>query len=135
MSVIENLFHANKSSETIEFICNDILELDSKIRSAVIINYKGKLLVENKRKGIVTMEQKEQDIFLMEIALCVRMRREHDKYLGPVNFTVSYESKVISITIPTNTEILCVFAEKEVDVLRIAFLILDLLETKYYQKE
>lgn len=116
-------------------ICNDILKLDPKIRSAAIINYKGKLLAENKRKWIMTVEQKDQDIFLTETALGVRMRREHDKYLGPVNFTVSYESKVISITIPTNMEILCISAEKEVDVLRMAFLILDLLETKYCQKE
>lgn len=90
----------------------DIPKLDPKIISAALISYKGKLLAENKRKRIITVEQKDQNIFLTEAVLGVRMRREHDKYLGPVNFTVSYESKIISITTPTNTEILCVSAEK-----------------------
>ena len=55
MSVIENLFHTNESPEMLESICNNKLKFDPKIRSAAIINDKGRLLTENKRKQMETL--------------------------------------------------------------------------------
>jgi hypothetical protein len=118
-------------SDTLESICDEILHLDPKIRFVGIINDKGRLLAENKKEGTeVLVDPKEQEILLMEIALGVRMRREHDKHLGTVKFTISHGEMHVSMNFPLGEKILCITAEKEVDVLRMAFLILQVLETK-----
>ncbi len=118
-------------SDTLESICDKILNVDSKIRFVGIINDKGKLLAENKKEGTKVFEDpKNQEMFLMEIALGVRMRREHDRHLGPIKFTISYGDRVISMIFPLNEKIMCIFAEKEIDMLRAAFLILQLWDTK-----
>jgi len=115
----------------LESLCEEILNLDPKIKSVEIIDDKGKLLTENKRKGLETyMNQKDLEILLMETALGVRMRREHDAQLGPVNFTVSYGEKLVSVIFPFNREMLYLSAEHEIDFSTISFLILRLLEQK-----
>ena len=63
------------------------------------------------------------------------MRREHDPQLGPVNFTISYGRKMISMNFPLGDEILCVSAGKKIDLVTIPFLILRLLATKLRKKE
>jgi hypothetical protein len=136
MQSVQNISQKNCSLEELESFCDEILNLDPKIRFAGIINDKGNLLVENKKKGlIVFINPKDLEILLMETALGVRMRREHDAQLGPVNFTISYGRNVISIIFPFETEILCVTAEKDLDFFKIPFLIFQLLETKIIKKE
>lgn len=121
--------------EILESFCDEILNLDPKIRFAGIINDKGKLLAENKRKELkVFIDPKDLEILLMETALGVRMRREHDAQLGPVNFIISYGRNMISIIFPLKTEMLCVSAEKDLDFFKIPFLILHLLEMKITKK-
>ena len=136
MQSVQNISQKNCSLEELESFCDEILNLDPKIRFAGIINDKGKLLVENKKKGlIVFIDPKDLEILLMETALGVRMRREHDTQLGPINFTISYGRNVISIIFPFEAEILCVTAEKDLDFFKIPFLIFQLLETKIIKKE
>jgi hypothetical protein len=136
MQSVQNISQKNCSLEELESFCDEILNLDPKIRFAGIINDNGKLLVENKKKGlIVFIDPKDLEILLMETALGVRMRREHDAQLGPVNFTISYGRNVISIIFPFETEILFVTAEKDLDFFKIPFLIFQLLETKIIKKE
>jgi hypothetical protein len=136
MQSVQNISQKNCSLEELESFCDEILNLNPKIRFAGIISDKGKLLVENKKKGlIVFIDPKDLEILLMETALGVRMRREHDAQLGPVNFTISYGRNVISIIFPFETEILCVTAEKDLDFFKISFLIFQLLETKIIKKE
>jgi hypothetical protein len=136
MQSVQNISQKNCSLEELESLCDEILNLDPKIRFTGIINDKGKLLVENKKKGlIVFIDPKDLEILLMETALGVRMRREHDAQLGPINFTISYGRNVISIIFPFETEILCVTAEKDLDFFKIPFLIFQLLETKIIKKE
>ncbi|MGI0102257.1 MAG: DUF6659 family protein [Nitrosotalea sp.] len=118
-------------SDTLESICDEILNLDSKIMFVGIINDKGRLLVENKKEGIEAFgDSKDQEILLMEIALGVRMRREHDSYLGQAKFTISLGDKVTSMSFPLCENILYVFAEKEIDTLKASLLISQLLEKK-----
>ncbi|MGI0087595.1 MAG: DUF6659 family protein [Nitrosotalea sp.] len=118
-------------SDTLESICDEILNLDSKMMFVGIINDKGRLLVENKKEGIeVFGDSKDQEMLLMEIALGVRMRREHDSYLGQAKFTISLGDKVISMIFPLCKNILYIFAEKEIDALKASLLISQLLEKK-----
>jgi len=135
MQLVQNVDQKNYSLEELEALCNEILNLDSKIRFVGIITDNGKLLVENKRKGLkVLITYKDLEILLMETALGVRMRREHDAQLGPVNFTISYGQNMISIIFPFGTEILCITAEKDLDFFKISFLIYQLLEAKIIKK-
>lgn len=136
MQSVQNIAKKNCSAKELEAFCDDILNLDSKIRFAGIINDKGKLLVENKRKDLkVFIDPKDLEILLMETALGVRMRREHDEQLGPVNFTISYGRNILSIIFPFESEILCVTAEKDLDFFKIPFLIFQLLETKIIKED
>lgn len=136
MQSLQNIAKKNSSTEELEAFCDEILNLDPKIRFSGIINDKGKLLVENKRKDLkVFIDPKDVEILLMEIALGVRMRREHDEQLGPVNFTISYGRNTVSMIFPFEAEILCVTAEQDLDFLKISFLILQLLERKITKED
>ena len=136
MQSIQKIAKKNHSLEDLEDFCGEILDLDPKIRFIGIINDKGKLLVENKRKGLkVFINPKDLGILLMEIALGVRMRREHDKQLGQVNFIISYGKNIISIIFPFENEILCITAEQDLDFLKISFLILHLLERQITKED
>jgi hypothetical protein len=135
MQYIQNI-NQKYSQETLESFCDAILHLDPKIRSVGIIDDKGKMLTENRRKELkVFIDPKDLEILLMEIALGVRMRREHDVQLGPVNFTISCGKNMVSMIFPFQKEILCISAEKEIDFSKMPFLILQLLETKIVKKE
>ncbi len=136
MQSVQNISEKNYSHERLEYFCDEILNLDSKIRFVGIITDKGKLLAENKRKGLkVRIDPKDLEILLMETALGVRMRRVHDDQIGPVNFTISYGQNSISMIFPLDTEMLCVSAEKDLDFLKIPFLIMKLLEAKITKKD
>ncbi len=136
MQSVQNTSQKNFSQERLESFCNEILNLDPKIRFVGIITDKGKLLAENKRKGLkVFIDPKDLEILLMETALGVRMRRVHDDQLGPVNFTISYGQNSISIIFPLETQMLCITAEKDLDFLKIPFFILKLLEEKIVKKD
>ena len=63
--------------EEIEKICQKIIKLDTKIRSARIINNRGHLMAGGMKKGLMSLEaQKQDEMMFMELALRVRMRRE-----------------------------------------------------------
>ena len=127
---IPNFERKIPSQETLESICQMILGLDSDIRFVGVINNQGKLLTAHTKKGIRSFATpKDQEMLLMEIALGVRMRKEHDSHLGPVVFTISYGDKIVSMNFPLDDEILCVSAEKKIDLMVVPFLILQFLKT------
>ena len=124
------------SQEILESVCDKILNLDPNIRFAGVISDKGKLLTGNKKKRIRSfIDPAHKEMLLMETALGVRMRKEHDSRLGSVNFTISYGDKLVSMNFPLEDEILCVSTEKNIDLATMPFLILHLLETNLNKKE
>jgi len=124
------------SQETLESICEMILDLDPDIRFAGVINNKGRLLTGHTKKGIRAFTtRKDQEMLHMETALGIRMRKEHNSHLGPVIFTISYGSKIISMNFPLDDEILCVSAEKKINLMTVPFLILRFLETNLGKKD
>ncbi|MGB9125465.1 MAG: DUF6659 family protein [Nitrosotalea sp.] len=125
----------NFSQERLESFCTEIINLDPKIRFAGVITDKGKLVAENKRYGLkASVDPKDLEILLMETALGVRMRRVHDDQLGAVNFTISHSQNSISIIFPLETQMLCITAEKDLDFLKVPFLIMQLLEQKFSKR-
>lgn len=136
LDAIPNFERKIPSRETLESICEMILDLDPDIRFAGVINNKGRLLTGHTKKGIRAFTtRKDQEMLHMETALGIRMRKEHNSHLGPVIFTVSYGSKIISMNFPLDDEILCVSAEKKINLMTVPFLILRFLETNLGKKD
>ena len=116
--------------EELEKICQKIIKLDSKMRSARIINSRGHQVSGGMKKGILSLEaQKQDEMMFMELSLRVRMRHEFDKEFGEVHFSMSYRDKVIVMSFPlTNDDVLLISCEKEADFGKISFKILKIIE-------
>ncbi|MFB5609000.1 MAG: DUF6659 family protein [Nitrosarchaeum sp.] len=117
------------NTEDLEKICKKIIKLDSKMRSARIINNRGHLVAGGMKKGILSLEsQKQDEMLFVELALRVRMRHEFDKEFGEVHFSMSYRDKVIVMSFPlANDDVLLVSSEKDIDFGKIPFKILKLV--------
>lgn len=116
--------------EELENICQEILKLHPKMRSARFINARGHLVAGGMKKGILSLEEKKQDeMMFMELALRVRMRHEFDNEFGIVHFSLSYRDKVIVMSFPLgNDDVLLVSREKDKNFEEIPFKILELIE-------
>ena len=116
--------------EELERICQDILKLHPKMRSARFINARGHLVAGGMKEGLLSLEAKKQDeMMFMELALRVRMRHEFDNEFGIVHFSLSYRDKVIVMSFPlSNDDVLLVSREKDKNFEDIPFKILELIE-------
>lgn len=116
--------------EELERICQDILKLHPKMRSARFINARGHLVAGGMKEGLLSLEAKKQDeMMFMELALRVRMRHEFDNEFGIVHFSLSYRDKVIVMSFPLSDDnVLLVSREKDKNFEDIPFKILELIE-------
>ena len=113
-----------------EAVCQKIMKLDSKMRSARVINDRGHLVAGGMKEGLKALEDSKQDeMMFMEIALRVRMRHEFDKEFGETLFSLSYRQKVIIISFPLpDGNVLLVSSETGADFGKIPFQIIKILE-------
>ena len=118
------------NEEELEKICQKIIKLDPKMRSARIINSRGHLVAGGMKKGLMSLEaQKQDEMMFMELALRVRMRREFDSEFGQVHFSMSYREKVIVMSFPlANDDVLLISSEKELDFGKVPFKILKIIK-------
>jgi hypothetical protein len=116
--------------EKLESICQQILKLDLKMRSARFINARGHLAAGGMKDGLLSLEAKKQDeMMFMELALRVRMRHEFDIEFGIVHFSLSYRDKVIVMSFPlSNDDVLLVSCEKDTEFGDIPFKVLAIIE-------
>jgi len=116
--------------EELEKICQEIIKLDSMMRSARFINSRGHQVAGGMKDGILSLEaQKQDEMMFMELSLRVRMRHEFDNEFGQVHFSMSYRDKVIVMSFPlTNDDVLLISCEKEIDFGKISFKILKIIE-------
>lgn len=116
--------------EELEGICQQILKLDPKMRSARFINARGHLDAGGMKDGLLSLEAKKQDeMMFMELALRVRMRHEFDTEFGIVHFSLSYRDKVLVMSFPlSNDDVLLVSREKDKNFDDIPFKILNIIE-------
>ena len=85
----------------LENLCGKVLKIDPKMRSARVINNKGRLVAGGMIQGKKALEDSKQDEMLfMELALRVRMRHEFDNEFGKVKFSMSFREKVIIMSFP-----------------------------------
>ena len=116
--------------EELEKLCQKITKLDSKMRSARLINSRGHLMAGGMKEGLLSLEaQKQDEMMFMELALRVRMRHEFDAEFGQVHFSMSYRDKVIIMSFPlAGDDVLLASGEKETDFGKIPFEILNLIK-------
>jgi len=116
--------------EKLEKICQKIIKLDPKMRSARIINSRGHMVSGGMKDGLLSLEaQKQDEMMFMELSLRVRMRHEFDNEFGIVHFSMSYRDKVIVMSFPlTNDDVMLISCEKEIDFGKLSFKILKIVE-------
>ncbi len=108
-----------------EKFCKNVLDLDSKIRFAGMINEKGRLFAGGMRSGLKSLEDsKDDEMLYMELVLRTKMRREFDNVLGPVKFAMSYREKAIVMSFPMGENVLLISAEQGFDFANIPFKII-----------
>ncbi len=119
-----------ENKDKFEKLCDKVFKVDDKIRSARVINNKGKLEAGGMREGMKALEDaKKDEMLFMELSLRVRMRHEFDEEFGAVEFSLSYRGKVIIFSFPMRDEkVLLVSAERQSDLNRVPFEILKLLK-------
>ena len=115
--------------DELEKVCQKLLKLDPKVRSARLINSRGHLTAGGMKEGLLSLEaQKQDEMMFMELALRVRMRHEFDKEFGEVHFSMSYRDKVIVMSFPlTNDDVLLMSCEKEIDFGKLPFKVLKII--------
>lgn len=97
-------------------ICSTIMDADQKIRFVGVINDRGRLVAGGMRENVEPLEsERDDEMMFMELALRVKMRREFDSQLGPVQFALALRERVLAISILLNEDILYVVAEPDVD--------------------
>jgi len=116
--------------EELEKMCQKIIALDPKMRSARFINSRGHLTAGGMKDGLLSLEaQKQDEMMFMELALRVRMRHEFDGEFGEVHFSMSYRDKVIVMSFPlSNDDVLLLSCEKETDFGKLPFNVLKIIE-------
>jgi len=116
--------------EELEKMCQKIIALDPKMRSARFINSRGHLTAGGMKDGLLSLEaQKQDEMMFMELALRVRMRHEFDGEFGEVHFSMSYRDKVIVMSFPlSNDDVLLLSCQKETDFGKLPFNVLKIIE-------
>jgi len=111
-------------------ICDSILSIDPKIRFVGVINERGRLVAGGMRDNVEPLEsEKDDEMIFMELALRVKMRKEFDKQLGPVNFALASRERALAISVIINGDILYVVSEPDTDYATLPKKILEIIRS------
>ena len=95
-------------------ICQQILQMENSIRFAGVINQRGRLVAGGMKENVEPLEnQKDDEMIFMELALRVKMRKEFDRQLGPVNFAMASRQRALAMSFIIKEDILYVVAEPD----------------------
>ena len=98
-------------------IVQKILDLDSKMRFAAIIDQKGNILEAIMKAGKTSLEsQKEEEHFCKQVAQRRAMRKEFDRTLGKVRYVHVEREKVSQMVIYTKRNIVYFAMEPEMPI-------------------
>lgn len=106
--------NAYKNAPLIQII-EDIVDLDSSMRFAAIIDLKGNILESIMKSGKTSLKsQKEEEHFCHQVAQRRKMRKEFDKSLGKVRYVNVEREKVSQFVIYTKRKTIYFTLEPEV---------------------
>ena len=109
-------------------ICDDVKQLNTEIRFVGVINEGGRLVAGGMKKDVIPLEgEREDEILYMELALRVKMRKEFDNQLGPVNFAMSSRVSALAISFPIGDDTLYVVSEPSIDYSKLVDTILKII--------
>ncbi len=98
-------------------IVQEILNLDSQMRFAAIIDQKGKIREAIMKTGKTSLEsQKEEEHFCKQVAQRRTMRKEFDRTLGKVRYVHVEREKVSQMVIYTKRNIVYFSMEPEMPI-------------------
>ena len=107
---------AKKTPDLLEIV-QKILNLDSKMRFAAIIDSKGKVREGIMKTGKTNLKsQKEEEHFCKQVAQRRAMRREFDKSLGKVRYVHVEREKVSQLVIYTKRNTIYFTVEPEMPI-------------------
>ncbi|MDH3312961.1 MAG: hypothetical protein OEM28_07415 [Nitrosopumilus sp.] len=110
-------------------LCKKIRDVNGNIRFAGIINDNGRLITGAAKDNIqFYVDERDREMLFMEAAMRTRMLLEFDFSLGPMNFSIYYRKNVITMEFPLGNETVYVSAEKDFDLNKIPFEILEILK-------
>lgn len=106
--------NAYKNAPLIQII-EDIVDLDSAMRFAAIIDLKGNILESIMKSGKTSLKsQKEEEHFCHQVAQRRKMRKEFDKSLGKVRYVNVEREKVSQFVIYTKRKTIYFTLEPEI---------------------
>ena len=98
-------------------ICASVMQIDSKIRFAGVINERGRLVGGGMRENVEPLEnEKDDEMIFMELALRVKMRKEFDRSLGKVRYVHVEREKVSQLVIYSKRNIVFFTMEPEMSI-------------------
>jgi len=107
---------AKKKVDLLEIV-QKILDLDSKMRFAAIIDTKGNIREAIMKAGKTSLEsQKEEEHFCKQVAQRRTMRKEFDRTLGKVRYVHVEREKVSQMVIYTKRNIVYFAMEPEMPI-------------------
>jgi len=108
---------AAKEKNNLLEIVQKILDLDSKMRFAAIIDTKGNIREAIMKAGKTSLEsQKEEEHFCKQVAQRRTMRKEFDRTLGKVRYVHVEREKVSQMVIYTKRNIVYFAMEPEMPI-------------------
>ena len=110
-------------------ICDKVKQLNSEIRFVGVINQRGRLIAGGIKEGIKPLSsEKEDEMLFMELALCVKMRKEFDKQLGGVNFAMASRGRSMEMSITIGDDILYIIGEPTVNYAKIPNAVFEIIK-------
>ncbi len=98
-------------------IVNKILNLDSKMRFAAIINLQGKIREAIMKTGKTNLKsQREEEHFCQQVAQRRKMRKEFDRTLGKVTYVHVEREKVSQMVVYTSRNTIYFTIERDMPI-------------------
>lgn len=107
------------ASATVDLIgvVQKILDLDSKMRFAAIINLQGKIREAIMKTGKTSLKsQKEEEHFCQQVAQRRKMRKEFDRSLGKVTYVHVERAKVSQMVVYTSRNTIYFTIERDMPI-------------------
>jgi len=102
---------------------------EKEIRFAGFVNMKGDLEEGRFREDIVPFENdEEQQRIFRELALRISTRKKFDYSMGAVKYSASRREKLVMMSFPLKNTILLITAEPNVNIDRLAYKIIQILD-------
>ena len=111
-------------------LCQDVKNLDKKIRFAGVINERGRLVASEMKKNGQMVSEKDEEMWFMELALRVKMRRDFEDKLGKVKYSMTIREEHVGMNFPIKTDFLYVATDPDVNLIELPLKIIKTINSQ-----